>query len=117
MSDAHQNDGFTEETVMLRNNETVPIEVWFEPWGQVHLLQPNQSFRLVARSRQEGRVEVVTSENGAAVVFACSGSTLRVFQEDLLIDDFNLEVPPLPVGMSTRKFFEVVMEGPKKNER
>lgn len=100
-----------EDTQVVVNPGPGPLQVWFEPWGMPHALPPGESFRVVGRSPQPGRMEVVEAD-GSVAVYGWPGSTLRVFNGDALVDDFNIVFPELPPGMSPREFVEFMFGGP-----
>ena len=100
-----------EDSQVVTNSGPGPIEVWFEPWGMVHSLPPGESFRVVGRSLQTGRMEVVEAD-GSVAVYGWPGSTLRVYNGEVLVDDFSVVFPELPPGMSPRSFVEFMFGGP-----
>ncbi len=100
-----------EDTQVVANPGPGPLQVWFEPWGMPHVLQPGESFRVIGRSPQPGRMEVVSAD-GSVAVYGWSGSTLCVYNGDVLVDDFSIVFPELPSGMSPRRFVEFMFGGP-----
>jgi hypothetical protein len=100
-----------EDTQVVPNPGPDPLEVWFEPWGMPHPLPPGEVFRVVGRSPQPGRIEVVASD-GSVAVYGWPGSTLRVYNGEVLVDDFSIVCPEPPPGMSTRGFVEFMYGGP-----
>src|SRR5205814_2294089 len=87
-----------EDTQVVTNSGPDPLQVWFEPWGMPHSLPPGESFRVVGRSPQTGRMEVVEAD-GSVAVYGWPGSTLQVYNGDVLVDDFSIVFPELPPGM------------------
>ena len=83
---------------VVTNPGPAPLQVWFEPWGMPHPLQPGEAFRVVGRSQQPGRMELVASD-GSVAVYGWPGSTLRVYNGEVLVDDFSTVFPELPPGM------------------
>ena len=100
-----------EDTQVVTNPGPAPLQVWFEPWGMPHPLSPGESFRVVGRSPQPGRMEVVAAD-GAVAVYGWPGSTLRVYNGGVPVDDFSIVFPELPPGMSPRGFVEFMFGGP-----
>ena len=100
-----------EDTRVVANTGPGPLQVWFEPWGMPHTLRPGESFRVVGRSSQPGEMEVVEAD-GSVAVYGWPGSTLRVYNGDVLVDDFSSVFPELPPGMSPRSFVEFMFGGP-----
>ncbi len=96
---------------IIENPLTEPLEVWFEPWGMPHTLAPGQSFRVVAVSEQQGKLEVVR-DGSCIAVYAWPGSTMRVYLGEQLIEDFSIKFPELPPGMSTKSFVGFIIGGP-----
>ena len=76
-----------------------------------HQLPPGESFRVIGRSPQPGRMEVVPAE-GIVAVYGWPGSTIRVFNGEVLVDDFTIVFPELPPSLSTRGFVEFMFGGP-----
>ncbi len=99
-----------EDTQVVTNSGPGPLQVWFEPWGMPHSLPPGESFRVVGRSPQAGRMEVIEAD-GSVAVYGWPGSTLRVYNGEVLVDDFSIVFPELPPGMSPRSFVEVMFGG------
>lgn len=99
------------DTRIVTNPGPNPLEVWFEPWGKSHSLAPGESFRVEGRSPQSGQMEVVESD-GSLAVYGWPGSTLRVYNDKVLVDEFSIGFPELPPGMSFRTFVEVMFGGP-----
>ncbi len=99
-----------EDVEIIVNSLAVPVEVYFEPWGMNHALGPGESFRVVAVSEQEGKLEVTRRESLIAV-YGWPGSTMRVYRDDVLVDDFSLKFPDLPPGLSTRSFIDLMFGG------
>ena len=99
-----------EDTQVVTNPGPDLLQVWFEPWGMPHSLPPGESFRVVGRSSEAGRMEVVKAD-GAVAVYGWPGSTLRVYNGDALVDDFSTVFPELPPGMSPRSFVEKMFGG------
>ena len=100
-----------EDTQVVTNPGPGPLQVWFEPWGMPHSLAPGEAFRVVGRSTQTGRMEVVAAD-GFVAVYGWPGSTLRVYNCEVLVDDFSIVFPELPPGMSPRGFVEFMFGGP-----
>jgi hypothetical protein len=100
-----------EDVQVISNPGPTPIQVWFEPWGMPHPLPSGETFRVVGRSPQPGPMEVVNAD-GSVVVYGWPGSTLRVYNGEALVDDFNIVFPELPPGMSPRGFVEFMFGGP-----
>ena len=80
-----------EDTQVVANPGPGPLKVWFEPWGMPHLLPPGELFRIIGRSTKPGRMEVVETEDSVAV-YGWPGSTLRVYNGDVLVDDHRAAV-------------------------
>lgn len=93
-----------QDSLDVVNNEPSPIEVTFEPWGRSRHIAACTSVRVDAASDLPGVLELVTTP-GRAVVYAWSGSTMKVYDNGSLIADFNTPVPLLPDGKSSRLFF------------
>ena len=100
-----------EDVQVVTNPGPGPLQVWFEPWGMPHPLPPGESFRVVGRSTQLGQMEIVEAD-GSVAVYGWPGSTLRVYNGEVLVDDFGVVFPELPPGMSSRKFVEFMFGGP-----
>jgi hypothetical protein len=100
-----------QDTQTITNPGPDVLPVCIEPWGMVHLLAPGASFRMVAASAQPGQLEVVESE-GSVTVYSWAGSTLQLYQDDELVEDFSTVVPGLPPGMSTKDFVGFMFGGP-----
>ena len=100
-----------EDTETVLNPHAEAIEVWFEPWGMSHALPPGQSFRVVAISEQEGRLEVERAGPRVAV-YGWPGSTMRVYCGDRFVADFSNKFPELPPGMSSKSFVRSMFGGP-----
>jgi hypothetical protein len=96
---------------IIANPLDEPSEVWFEPWGMPHTLAPGESFRVVAVSEQRGELEVVRDGSRIAV-YAWPGSTMRVYRDEHLVEDFSIKFPELPRGMSTKSFAGFMFGGP-----
>ena len=60
---------------------------------------------------QSGRMEVVESD-GSIAVYGWPGSTLQVYNGEMLVDDFSTEFPETPPGMSPRSFVAFMFGGP-----
>ena len=100
-----------EDVQVVTNPGSTSLQVWFEPWGMPHSLQAGEVFRVIGRSPQPGRMEIVETD-GAVAVYGWAGSTLMVYKGDVLVDDFNIVFPELPPGMSARGFVEFMFRGP-----
>ena len=92
-----------EDTRTITNTGPDALSVILEPWGMVHVLAPGASFRVVASSALPGGLEVVEGEE-SVTVYGWAGSTLQMYQDDEMVEDFSTVVPGLPPGMSTRDF-------------
>ncbi len=100
-----------EDTRTITNTGPDALPVYIEPWGIVYALAPGESFRVMASSAQPGRVEIL--ESGESVtVYGWAGSTLQLYQDDELVEDFSTVVPGLPPGKSTQDFVGFMFEGP-----
>jgi hypothetical protein len=55
-------------------------------------------------------MEVVEAD-GSMAVYGWPGSTLEVYNGDVLVNDFSIVFPELPPGMSPRSFVEVMFGG------
>ncbi len=75
-----------------------------------HPLPPGEAFRVVGRSSQPGKIELVAGDSSVAV-YGWPGSTLQVYNGDAMVDDFSVVFPELPPGMSPRSFVEVMFGG------
>ena len=95
----------------VANTSAEPVEVWFEPWGTPHSLQPGETFCIVAESEQQGQLEIEQSSS-RIVVFGWPRCTIKVFCGDELIDDFSVKFPELPPGRSTKSFIDLMFGGP-----
>ena len=100
-----------EDVQVITNAGSNLLQVWFEPWGMPHPLPPGESFRVIGRSPQPGRMEIVEAD-GSVAVYGWPGSTLRVYNGDVLVDVFDIVLPVLPPGMSTQGFVEFMFGGP-----
>jgi len=54
----------------------------------------------------------IAQTDGSAAVYGWTGSTLRVYKGDVLVDDFSSVFPELPPSMSPRSFVEFMFGGP-----
>lgn len=61
-------------------------------------LPPRESFRVVSRSSQPGRLEMVSAE-GSVAVYGWPGSTLKGDNAETLVNDFTSVFPELSHGM------------------
>jgi hypothetical protein len=95
----------------ITNPHEESLEVWFEPWGMPHTLTPGQSFRVVAVSEEQGRLEV-EREGSRVAVYGWPGCTMRVYRGEELVDDFSIKFPGLPPGVSTKSFIGFMFGGP-----
>ena len=100
-----------EDTRTITNSGLQTLPVCIEPWGMVHALAPGESFRVVASSAQPGRLEIV--ESGECVtIYSWAGSTLQLYQDDEIAEDFSTVVPGLPPGMTMQDFIGFMFSGP-----
>ncbi len=95
----------------ITNTSELPVEVWFEPWGMPHPLQPGEAFRVVAQSEQQGQLEI-EHKSSAIAVYGWPGCTMKVFRGEELVDDFSFKFPELPPGMSAKTFIGFMFGGP-----
>jgi hypothetical protein len=98
---------------MVTNSRDVPVEVWFEPWGMSYMLAEGDSFQLKIESEIEGQIEIVDSDDSIAV-YAFPTSTIKILQNELLVDDLNVKFPKsaMPNNMSTKDMIGFLFEGP-----
>jgi len=104
-----------EVTEIIDNPWSEPVEVWFEPWGMPHTLDPGRSFRVVAASDEadRGRLEI-DREDGYVAVYGWPGCTIRVYLGNELVDDLNIKFPreAFPPGMTAKSFVGFMFGGP-----
>ena len=101
-----------EDTQVVHNGGSEPIQVWFEPWGMPHTLPPGNSFRVLGRSDRAGQLEIVAS-GCVVMVYAWVGSTVQIFDGDTAVDNLDIPFPDcLPDGMTTRGFAEFLFGKP-----
>ena len=100
-----------EDRQVVDNPGPGPLQVWFEPWAMPHALPPGELFRVIGQSSLAGRMEVVWADRSVAV-YGWPGSTIRVFNGEVLVDDFTIVFPELPPSLSTRGFVEFMFGGP-----
>jgi hypothetical protein len=99
-----------EITEHVTNTSAVTVEVWFEPWGEPHSLQPGETFRVVAQSEQQGQLEV-EHKSSAIAIYGWPGCTMKVFCGEELVNDFSIMFPELPPGMSAKSFIGFMFGG------
>ncbi len=100
-----------EDTAILSNPKSEPVQLYIEPWGYAHTFLPGQSIRVVATSAKEGKFEIVEEQN-KITIYGWEGSIMKFFCNDELIFDFEIPVPEMPKGMSSRSFIKIVFGGP-----
>jgi hypothetical protein len=61
-------------------------KVWLEPWAREYDLSPGSQMTIVARSEQEGELEVVAYERGTAA-YGWAGSWVEVHRDGELLDE------------------------------
>src|SRR5262245_15902274 len=94
--------------------ETIPndgpdeLTVIVEPWGMPLSLMPGHSFSLIGRASSEGHFEI-SKQADAVMVYAWPGSTVEVFDGDVLVESFAIRVPPVPSGQSVRGFLDFML--------
>ena len=95
----------------LSNSTDKAIALWLEPYGEAFTFEPGASFKIVAEGEQPGELEVVRDKADVITVYTWSGSTCAVYQNDQLLRDYPFPVPPVPEGLSTRRFVEKLFRG------
>ena len=101
------------QDAVVSNSRTVPVDVWFEPWGMNHTLLAGDSFELEIESEIEGEIEIVDS-NDSIAVYAFPTSTIKIFQNGSLVDDLSVKFPQsaMPSNMSTKEMIGFLFGGP-----
>src|SRR5260221_8693607 len=87
-----------ESSRIISNDTQSEIVVVIEPWAYSHPLSPGDSIRVVARAEQPGDWDVV-EEPGNVIMFAWSGAVASISDNDTLIFDIDVPLPPLPPGI------------------
>jgi len=103
-----------ERTESVANTGSEVLEVHLEPWGCIHLLQPRQVLRVVARGADDGDFEVVRTPD-TVTVFAWPGTTAKAFEGGVLVQDLSTPVPEVPHGMSMRSFVATMFGAGEKS--
>lgn len=103
-----------ERTESVTNTGSEVLEVHLEPWGCIHTLQPGRVLRVVARGARNGDLEVVRTPD-TVTVFAWPGTTAKVFEGDVLVEDLSTSVPEVPDGLSMRAFLATVFGPARKS--
>jgi hypothetical protein len=96
----------------IQNNSDAPLVVWLEPWASEYVLAPGQSLVAIGISEKEGQFDVA-EYSGKIGIYIWPGSSVQIFQDGKLIDDFPLlfdDIPPS--GMTLRGFIEEFFGGP-----
>jgi hypothetical protein len=99
-----------ESTERIENTTTLPMEVICEPWGQVFTLQPGEWLRFEAQSESEGQLDV-EREADTVCIYGWPGCTMRIYNADGLVVDYNIPFPVLPPGLSVKGFVNAIFRG------
>ena len=92
----------------VRNEGSTNRVVVIEPWGMPLSLEPGHTFKLIARAQAIGDFEIVEESDGV-VVYGWPGSTVDVFDGDVLLHQFATPVPPVLQGQSVKRFLDVML--------
>jgi hypothetical protein len=92
----------------VRNDGSDDRVVVVEPWGMPLRLEPGHTFKLIARAPAIGEFEIVEESDGV-VVYGWPGSTVDVFDGDVLLHQFATPVPPVPPNQSVKGFLDVML--------
>ncbi len=107
-----------QQTVRVTNPHRRPIELWVEPWGDLHQIAPGESVDLTFRAAAPGLVEV-QAEDDKVIVFGWPGSTVALHKGGELIEDYDNPVPGVPEDMNVSDFLRTMFgrqpPGPEKS--
>ena len=95
---------------IVRNDSPEPLKIWIEPWGFQHTIPANSLIHLKAVSEIQGHLEVI-DDGETLCVYGWAGSTLKIFQDNQLVDDVNIPVPDTG-QLTARSLVEDIFGGP-----
>ena len=80
----------------IQNSLTTPVCLRLEPWGEEIAFPAGAMFNILA-SGPVGDCLEVEHQPECVVVYGWPGSTLRVFDGEILVQDCSIPVPPTPL--------------------
>ena len=100
-----------EETTTVANDGLDPVELWIEPWAESIVVPPGKQLRISGRSDQDGAFEVKWTASGV-VVYGWPGSTITVYDGNVVMRVCDIPVPEIPSGTSVKGFVSAVFGEP-----
>jgi hypothetical protein len=100
-----------QDSFEITNSEAISINVTAEPWATTFQVHTGETLRFVAASEKPGSFEVVR-EGSDVALYGWPESTLKIFRNGIVIEDFTLPFPDIPPNMSMREFINLLF-GPR----
>lgn len=98
-----------ESSIAVKNSSADPKVLHLEPWGEQFVMAPGSTFQVSTKANQRGTLEVEHLEQ-EIIVWAWSGSTVRVFSGGIEINAYERPaVPSVPEGKSVSAFFRTLL--------
>jgi hypothetical protein len=79
----------------IRNSRPYALTLRIEPWAEELPMPAGSLYEIVAQGPDDDCIEV-SSNNEAFTVYGWSGSIISVFQDQALLLECRIPVPPVP---------------------